>query len=127
MEFRRYTIKAGEREHFARYFEAWFPEAFQQLGALALGQFYERGTPSRFTWFRGFPDLDARAAVNTAFYYGPLWKEHAATMNDRLVDSDNVLLLHPLEPGRGIPVLPAVDPLSDGTAPEASSLRSSSR
>src|SRR5689334_9389900 len=31
-EFRRYTIKPGEREHFAQYFEAWFPEAMQQLG-----------------------------------------------------------------------------------------------
>ena len=29
-EFRRYSIKAGEREHFAQYFESYFPEAFQQ-------------------------------------------------------------------------------------------------
>lgn len=112
VEFRRYTLEPGEREHFVRSFEAWFPEAFQQLGALALGQFRERDTPSRFTWFRGFPNLDARAVVNTAFYSGSLWKEHAAAMNDRLVDSDDVLLLHPLTPDRGIPVLPAVDPVS---------------
>jgi hypothetical protein len=30
-------------------------------------------------------------------------------MNDLIVDSDNVLLLRPLAPGRGLPVLPAVD------------------
>src|SRR5437879_8241675 len=66
IEFRRYTIKDGEREHFAQYFESYFPEAFQQLGAIAFGQFFERNRSS-FTWFRGFHNLDARATVNAAF------------------------------------------------------------
>jgi hypothetical protein len=38
IELRRYTIKTGGREDFARYFESYFPEAFEQLGALALGR-----------------------------------------------------------------------------------------
>jgi hypothetical protein len=109
VELRRYAIKAGQREEFARYFEGYFPEAFQQLGAIAFGQFRERQNDSWFTWLRGFPSLDARAEMNAEFYNGPLWKEHAARMNDRLIDSDNVLLLHPLAPGRGLRVLPAVD------------------
>jgi len=109
IELRRYAIKAGERKHFARYFESHFPEAFEQLGALILGQFLERGNASSFTWIRGFKDLDARATVNQAFYSGPLWKEHAAKMNDRLIDHTNVLLLHPLSAEQGIKVLPAVD------------------
>ena len=53
IEFRRYTIKEGQRENFIRYFEAYFPEAFEQLGALALGQFRDRGNPSSFVWLRG--------------------------------------------------------------------------
>jgi hypothetical protein len=113
IELRRYAIKAGERQHFADYFESFFPEAFEQIGAIAFGQFLERNDPSRFTWLRGFPTLDARAALNAAFYDGPLWKEHRTTMNDILDDSDNVLLLRPLDPGRGIPVLPAVDPVRE--------------
>lgn len=113
IELRRYTIKEGEREHFVRYFEAYFPEAFQQLGALALGQFRERGNPQMFTWLRGFKDIDARAIVNSAFYYGPVWKEHRTRMNDLLIDSDNVLLLRPLAQGRGVPVLPAVDVVNE--------------
>lgn len=113
IEFRRYIIRDGEREHFAEYFESWFPEAFRQLGAIAFGQFLERENPSRFTWLRGFRDMDARATVNAAFYYGPLWKEHRTTMNDILVDSDNVLLLRPLRPGSGVAVLPAVDPVKE--------------
>ena len=113
LEFRRYTIKKGEREHFAQYFESYFPEAFEQLGALACGQFFQRNNPSGFTWIRGFHNIDARATVNAAFYYGPLWKEHKSTMNDILTDSDNVLLLRPVSPERGVTILPAVDPVTE--------------
>jgi NIPSNAP len=113
VEFRRYTIRDGEREHFARYFESYFPEAFQQLGAVAVGQFLERGNDSRFTWLRAFHNMDDRAKVNALFYYGPLWKEHAATLNSLMTDSDNVLLLRPLSRERGIIILPAVDPVKE--------------
>jgi hypothetical protein len=114
IEFRRYTIKEGERQHFAEYFESYFPEAFQQMGAIAFGQFFERKNPLGFTWIRGFKNTDARAIINAGFYYGPLWREHSSTMNNLMVDSDNVLLLRPLSPQRGIPVLPAVDPVREG-------------
>jgi hypothetical protein len=113
IEFRRYTIKAGEREHFALYFETFFPEAFEQIGAIAFGQFFERLHPTHFAWLRGFHSLEDRAALNGAFYDGPLWKEHRTTMNDILDDSDDVLLLRPLDSGTGIPVLPAVDPVAE--------------
>jgi hypothetical protein len=113
IEFRRYIIKQGEREHFAEYFESYFPEAFQQMGAIVFGQFYERKNPVGFTWMRGFKNTDARAVINSGFYYGPLWREHASTMNSLMVDSDNVLLLRPLTPARGVPVLPAVDPINE--------------
>lgn len=117
VEFRRYTLVEGKRAEFSRYFETYFPDAFQQLGALIHGHFAERGNPAGFLWIRGFHDLPARAAVNQAFYGGPLWKEHSATMNDRLVDHTNVLLLQPLDPSRGVSVLPAVDPLREERAP----------
>jgi len=112
-ELRRYAVKAEEREQFARYFESYFPEAFQQLGSLIHGHFLDRADPSGFVWIRGFHDIEARATVNQAFYGGPLWKEHAATMNDRLIDHTNVLLLRPLHPGRSVSVLPAVDPIAE--------------
>jgi hypothetical protein len=113
IEFRRYTVKEGEREHFAQYFESYFPEAFEQMGAIAFGQFFERKNPTGFTWLRGFKNTDARAVVNAGFYYGPLWREHASTMNRLIVDSENVLLLRPLRPESGIIVLPAVDPVTE--------------
>lgn len=113
VEFRRYTIREGERERFAEYFESYFPEAFQQLGAIAVGQFLERGDNSRFMWLRAFHNMDDRAKTNALFYYGPLWREHAATLNSLMIDSDNVLLLRPLSRERGITVLPAVDPVKE--------------
>jgi hypothetical protein len=113
IEFRRYILKEGEREHFAEYFESYFPEAFQQMGAIAFGQFFERKNPVGFTWIRGFKNTDARAIINAGFYYGPLWREHASTMNSLMLDSDNVLLLRPLSAERGIPVLPSVDPVKE--------------
>jgi hypothetical protein len=113
VEFRRYTVRDGEREHFATYFESYFPEAFQQLGAIAFGDFTEPQHPEHFTWMRGFHDMDERAKVNSAFYFGPVWKEHKATLNGLMTDSDNVLLLRPLRQDTQVPVLPAVDPVSE--------------
>jgi hypothetical protein len=110
IELRRYTIQPGQRENFAEYFDAYVPEAFQQLGAIAFGQFFERDKPQMFTWLRGFRDMDARAVVSSAFYYGPVWKEHRQTVNPMMIDSDDVLLLRAVRP---IPVLPAVDPVRE--------------
>jgi hypothetical protein len=113
IEFRRYTTVPGQRDNFARYFETLFPEAFQQLGAMALGQFGERDNENGFIWLRGFRSYEDRAIVNAAFYYGPVWKEHKSTLNGLMTDSDNVLLLRPLNPQRGVPMLPAVDPVRE--------------
>ncbi len=112
VELRRYKTKTGERDHFGRYFESFFPEAFEQLGAIVFGQFLERENDDGFTWIRGFRDIDARATVCKA-YSGPLWREHRSAANERLTDSDNVLLLHPLSPERGVMILPAVDPVAE--------------
>jgi len=113
IELRRYTIKEGERENFIRYFETYFPEAFEQLGALALGQFRERGNASGFVWLRGFHNRFERPIANAAFYFGPLWREHSLKMNSLMKDSDNVLLLRPLAPDTEVMVLPAVDPVTE--------------
>lgn len=113
VELRRYTIRDGERDRFARYFEAFFPEAIQQTGAIVAGQFLERDRPCAFTWIRGFRDLDDRARANAALYYGAVWNEHRARMNRLMIDSDDVLLLRPLAAERGVAIFPAVDPVQE--------------
>ncbi|MGZ3181023.1 MAG: NIPSNAP family protein [Telluria sp.] len=116
IELRRYTIQPGRRADFARYFETYFPEAFQQLGAIAFGQFFERARPNCFAWLRGFRDMDARLAVNRQFYHGPVWAEHKPAVNSLIVDSDDVLLLRPAFPGSGLTALRAVDAVNEGRA-----------
>jgi hypothetical protein len=116
VELRRYIIQPGERARFALCFDAYFPEAFQQTGAIIFGQGLERGNDTWFTWLRGYPSYHARAEGMWAVYNGPLWKEHSARMNSRLVDAGNVLLLRPLAPGRGLAALPAVDVASERAA-----------
>lgn len=113
LEFRRYRISPEEREHFAHYFDSYFPEAIQQAGALVLGQFLERGNVAGFTWIRGFRDMEGRAAANTALYDGAVWKEHRTRMNEHMLDHTNVLLLHPVCGRRGLTVLPSVDPVRE--------------
>ncbi len=113
IEFRRYQVKPERREDFVSYFDTLFPEAFQQLGALALGQFTEPEVADRFTWLRGFRDMDARAIVNGTFYYGPVWKEHRQQLNDLIIDNDDVLLLRPLDAAHAVPVMAAVDPVRE--------------
>jgi hypothetical protein len=110
IELRRYTVKDGARKNFAEYFEAYFPEAIEQTGAIVAGSFFERNHPNGFTWIRGFHTMEARAIDDALFYYGPVWREHRKTMNDLLTDSDNVLQLRPLAPEWTVTILPAVDP-----------------
>jgi hypothetical protein len=113
VELRRYTIKVGERPNFVEYFETFFPEAFQQLSVMIFGTFLERRNPERFAWIRGFRDNFHRGYSNSAFYFGPVWREHRNRMNDRLDDSDNVIQLTPVDVSRPLAVLPAVDPVLD--------------
>jgi hypothetical protein len=112
VELRRYTVSPGQRARFAAWFDAYFPEAFEQLGAMVFGQFLERDAPEHFVWLRGYHDMLDRPVVDSAFYYGPLWREHRTKVNAILPDSDNVLLMRAVT-GHPIPVLPAVDPVDE--------------
>ena len=114
IELRRYPIAPGKRPEFAKYYEAWFPAAFEQLGVLVFGQFFERGAQYNFTWIRGFHTIQDHAIAQAQFYYGPVWREHKALANSLLpgVD-DNVLELHALNAQTEVPALPAVDPVAE--------------
>ncbi|HEY7888678.1 MAG TPA: hypothetical protein VIC29_10680 [Steroidobacteraceae bacterium] len=114
IELRRYPVAPGERPAFATYYESWFPEAFEQLGSLIFGEFFERGTQNNFTWMRGFHTVEDRAIVDAEFYYGPVWREHKDLANSLLpgVD-DNVLELHALNARTAVPAMPAVNPVTE--------------
>ena len=45
--------------------------------------------------------MTARAKALSDFYSGPVWKAHREAANATMIDSDNVLLLHPVRPTSG--------------------------
>jgi hypothetical protein len=113
IELRRYPIASGQRQAFAKYYDQWFPAAFEQVGVLVFGEFFERGQYN-FTWIRGFHTIEDHAIAQAQFYYGPVWREHRNLANALLpgVD-DNVLQLHALSPQTEIPAMPVVDPVKE--------------
>lgn len=114
-EFRRYVVTDGSRDAFAANFDAFFPEAFEQVGAISVGQGLERKNPNGFTWLRGFHTFNDRAIANGEFYFGPVWQEHKQYTNPLLADNDNVMLLKPLTPEREPVVYPAINPNTEPT------------
>ena len=103
VELRQYTLHAGGREVLIDVFEREFVETQEAVGIRVIGTFRDLDDPNRFVWLRGFPDMAARAASLEAFYSGPAWQAHRDTANGTMVDSDNVLLLHPTSPDAGFP------------------------
>ena len=103
LELRQYTLYGGKRDTLISIFEKNFIEPQNALGAHVLGTFRDLDDPDRFVWLRGFRDMPARQKALETFYGGPVWQAHKNDANATMVDSDNVLLLRPASPGRGIP------------------------
>jgi quinol monooxygenase YgiN len=104
VELRQYTLHSGKRDVLIDLFDREFVESQEALGISVIGQFRDLDDPNRFVWLRGFRDMASRAQALQAFYGGPVWKAHREAANATMVDSDNVLLLHPAHSGSGFPV-----------------------
>jgi hypothetical protein len=101
VELRQYSLRPGGRDILIDTFDRWFIEPQEAAGAQLIGQFRDLDDPHRFVWLRGFPDMRTRRRMLETFYSSPLWLAHRETVNELLVDSDNVLLLRVLRPGSG--------------------------
>jgi hypothetical protein len=115
VDLRQYTLRPGQRDALIDVFDQELVEGQEQQGMHIAGQFRDLDDPDRFVWLRGFPDLPARAAALNGFYYGPVWKEHGPAANVTMKDSDNALLLQPIELGAGYPALDAHRPAVGAT------------
>jgi heme-degrading monooxygenase HmoA len=98
VELRQYSLKGGRRDGFIERFEANFIESQEALGAQVIGIFRDLDDPDRFVWMRGFESLETRYDALEGFYSGPVWQANRTAANADIVDSDNVLLLHPAGP-----------------------------
>ncbi|MEV0200227.1 NIPSNAP family protein [Nonomuraea sp. NPDC050691] len=95
-ELRRYTLHPGRRDTLIELFEREFVESQEAAGIGVVGQFRDLDAPDIFCWMREFPDMEARRVALAAFYGGPVWKAHREAANATMIDSDDVLLLHPV-------------------------------
>jgi len=101
VELRQYTLYPGKRDVLIDLFDREFVESQEALGMKVIGQFRDLDNPNRFVWLRGFRDMPSRAQALKDFYGGPVWKAHREAANATMIDSDNVLLLHPATPTSG--------------------------
>jgi hypothetical protein len=97
-ELRQYTLRPGQRERLVELFEREFVEPQEALGIGLPGQFRDLDDPDRFVWLRSFPDMESRPEALATFYDGPVWRAHREAANATMLDSDDVLLLRPLQP-----------------------------
>src|SRR6266542_1920072 len=95
VELRQYTLHPGKRDVLIDLFDREFVESQEALGMKLIGQFRYLDNSNRFVWLRGFRDMSLRAQALKDFYGGPVWKAHREAANATMIDSDNVLLLHP--------------------------------
>lgn len=107
LELRQYTLHPGQRDVLIRLFDREFVETQEAVGMRVVGQFRDMDDPDRFVWVRGFRDMAARAEALAAFYGGPVWARHRDAANATMIDSDDVLLLRPVDDRSGFP-LPGV-------------------
>ena len=101
LELRQYTLHPGQRDVLIDLFDREFVETQETFGMQILGQFRDLDKPDRFVWLRGFPSMDVRAKALAGFYGGPTWKAHRNAANATMIDSANVLLLHPARADSG--------------------------
>lgn len=99
IELRRYTLYPNRRGDLIGVFDEHFLEGQERCGMKIIGQFTDMDDPDAFIWFRGFDDMRARQRALTEFYDGSVWSEHRHTANATMMDSDDVLLLHPAYEG----------------------------
>ena len=98
IELRQYLLHPDRRDAFIPFFEREFIETQEVVGNTVIGQFRDLDNPDHFTWLRGFRDMPQRAEALQAFYGGDIWKAHRDAANAFFIDTDNVLLLHAVQP-----------------------------
>jgi hypothetical protein len=76
VELRQSTLHDGTRERLIQLFENDFIESQEALGIRVVGPFRDLEDHNCFVWLRGFPDMDERSRMLSAFYDGPVWHAH---------------------------------------------------
>src|SRR5262245_56173100 len=120
VELRQYTLRPGRRDDLIGLFERELIEPQEAAGMTLVGQFRDLADADRFVWLREFPDMETRAKALGRFYSGPIWKKYSAQANATMIDSDDVLLLRPVNTRFGFPAPAAARPPAGHSVPPPS-------
>ncbi len=118
VELRMYKLRKNRRDELIELFDREFIESREAVGIQVLGQFRNVDDPQSFVWLQGFKDMPARAQSLHAFYTSPIWMEHRKAANATIIDSGNVLLLHPARPDSGFKLKAGGRPPRGSTTPQ---------
>lgn len=119
IELRQYVTYPGKRDALISLFETHFIETQEETGIRLLGQFRDVNDPYRYTWLRGFGNMEARKQALTDFYSGRTWQTYRNEANATLYDNDDVLLLRPATSGSGFMPGARTRPASGSTSPRS--------
>lgn len=119
LELRMYTVRKGRRDEMIELFDRELIEPREDVGIQIIGQFRDVDNSKRWTWLQGFNDMQSRAEALNAFYTSSAWKANAKAANATIVDSGNVLLLHPARPDSGFKLKVGKRPPRESTMPQA--------
>ncbi len=119
VELRMYTLRKDRRDEMIELFDRELIEPREDVGIQIIGQFCDVDNPKRWTWLQGFEDMQSRAEALNAFYTSPAWKANAKAANATIVDSGNVLLLHPARPDSGFKLKAGKRSPRESTTPQA--------
>lgn len=117
IELRQYVTYPGKCDVLISLFEKHFIETQEESGIRVLGQFRDVNDPYRYTWLRGFRNMEARKQALTDFYSGKTWQTYRNEANATLYDNDDVLLLRPATPDSGFMPGSRTRPAPGSTSP----------
>jgi len=92
VEVRSYRVESGRRAEFIRFFETRVIPALRAHGMQILGPLLDVENPNKFVWLRGFPSMEERDRMRTAFYEGELWKNELEAVAMPMLESYDVIL-----------------------------------
>lgn len=92
IEVRTYRTKPGLRDRFIAFFEERSIPALRAEGMTVLGPMLDLEDPDTFVWLRGFPSLEERDRMKSAFYDGDLWKNELEAIAMPMLESYSAVL-----------------------------------
>jgi len=95
VEVRTYRIKEGQRAKFIETFERRSVPIHREIGITIVGPLLDMENPDAFVFLRGFPSLEERERMKSAFYDGEVWKNELEAILMPMIESYSAVFTEP--------------------------------